>query len=495
MYLSQLLYYSPWKLLGRDVQVSGMTYDSRRVRDGWLFIAVKGFNVDGHRFIDDAIKRGAAAVMVETPATGLSIPQLVTDDTRRAMAEASARYYGHPSRKLRVIAVTGTNGKTTTTYLIKKGLEETGYAVGLAGTVQRMIGQTVYETGRTTPESIDLQAFMAELVALGTDYFVFEASSHGMVLRRLDYMDIDVAVYTNLSQDHLDFHPTMEDYAAAKAMLFASLGSTGSLKNKAAVINMDDAFGQTMRSQCRVRPITYGLNSDCDVTARNVVLSEMGLRYELHSPVGPMNVSLPLSGKFNVYNSLAAAAVFCQEGFSARQIDHAMHALEPVPGRFEPVQVQQPFGVVVDYAHTPDSLDNVLSTARGSATGQIISVFGAGGDRDAAKRPLMAKAASKYSDYIIITSDNPRSEDPAAICRQIEKGLRDVGFGDYHVEVDRRRAIRQGIGMARAGDMVVIAGKGHETYQEIDGRTLHFDDREEALAVLKELAANETNNP
>lgn len=486
MRLSQLLPSGEAVRIGEDVTVTGIQYDSRRVEPGDLFVAVPGFKSDGHDFISAAVQRGAVAVMVERQEAEGSIPQLLVADCRTAMARAAHRFFAEPSRKLRVVAVTGTNGKTTTTFLIKQGLEAVGFRVALMGTIHNMIGDAIFPAGRTTPEAIDIQRFLADAVADGCHYVVLEASSHGLALGRLDDLEVDVAVFTNLSQDHLDFHPDFEAYFQAKAKLFHILNQPGTKDNKAAVINGDDPYGRRLLDLRLPRVLTFGINGG-DVQAVAAQVHPAGVAYTLASRGTTLGVDLPLAGTFNIYNSLGAAAVFLNEGLSARALKQAMGALRPVPGRFELVQAGQRFPVVVDYAHTPDGLTNVLQTARSVSAGRVIAVFGAGGDRDAKKRPLMAAAAAALADYIIITSDNPRSEDPLTICQNVEEGLLESGFANYHVEPERRAAITQAVAMAKETDIVVIAGKGHETYQESHGQRIHFDDREVALAALKEL--------
>ncbi len=487
MRLSELLAPGEGQIFGGDVEIHGIEYDSRRLEEGGLFVAVPGFTMDGHEFIPDAIARGASAVMVETMQPNLDVPQILVKNCRQAMSQAARCFFGDPAARLRVIAVTGTNGKTTTTFLIKQGLESAGFRVALMGTIQNMIGDAVYPAARTTPEAIDIQRFLAQAVSEGCQYLVFEASSHGLALGRIDDVEVDVAVFTNLSQDHLDFHDSFEAYFEAKAQLFHQLNRHRSKPSKAAVINGDDPYGQRLMKFDLPNVYPYGIHEG-SIQASQVCIHGSGVSYRLQSPTHEFAVDLPLAGMFNVYNSLAAAAVLIHEGFDTAAMERAMEALRPVPGRFELVQVGQPFPVVVDYAHTPDGLTNVMATARSVCSGRVIAVFGAGGDRDAAKRPLMAAAAGEFADYIIITSDNPRSEEPLAICGQVEQGLIAMGFRAYHVEPSRQVAIQQAVTMANADDIVVIAGKGHETYQEVSGKRSHFDDREVAGAALKELS-------
>lgn len=473
---------------GEDRPIGGLAYDSRQVRPGDLFVCIKGFVHDGHDYAPEAAARGAAALMVER-VLPLPLPQIVVTDCRRAMGPAAARLFGDPSRRLRVIGVTGTNGKTTTTFLIRAMMEAAGGRCGLIGTIEQSVGTRRLSATRTTPESADIQRLLAEMVANGCTAAAMEVSSHGLVLRRTEGTEFDVAVFTNITQDHFDFHRTFAEYREAKAMLFRSLvtsaGQQDGVKgNKCGVINADDPNAPYFVAATPVRVITYGLTEGCDVRAKEVQVTPDGVRYTLVSPMGERPVRLRLTGRFNVYNSLAAIAVGLNEGLD---LDRVLAGIEEtvVPGRFEPVSAGQDFSVIVDYAHTPDSLANVLQTARSLTRGRVICVIGAGGDRDRSKRPLMGEVAAQLADYVVVTSDNPRSEEPEAICRDVAEGVRRHAT-PYDIVVDRREGIRRAVGLARAGDLVLIAGKGHETYQEFRDRTVHFDDREEARKALQE---------
>ncbi|MBO8142087.1 MAG: UDP-N-acetylmuramoyl-L-alanyl-D-glutamate--2,6-diaminopimelate ligase [Firmicutes bacterium] len=469
------------------VAVRGLAYDSREVRPGDVFVCWQGLRFDGHAFAAEAARRGAVAAVTERPVEGPPV-QVVVPDGREALARLSAAFYGFPSRRLRVIGVTGTNGKTTTTHLIKAVLEAAGHRVGLIGTIRHLIGEEVLEASRTTPESLDLQRLLFHMAERGMDYAVMEVSSHAVALRRTLGTEYDVAVFTNITRDHLDFHGSFEEYVAAKAGLFSSLDPTGGKPRKAAVLNVDDAHAGAMRAAARVPVVAYGIEGRADVKARGVRVRPEGVSYEAVTPSGPLPLQLRLTGRFNVYNSLAAVAVGWHEGVPLASIRAALERVPGVPGRLERIDRGQAFTVLVDYAHTPDSLENVLKTCRGFASGRILLVFGCGGDRDRGKRPLMGEIAARLADLVIVTADNPRSEDPEAICRDIEAGIKRAGGPPlgYRIIVERRDAIREAIRLAAPRDIVLIAGKGHETYQIFHDRTVHFDDREEAAHALKE---------
>ena len=457
----------------RGVEISGLAYDQRTVRAGTLFFCVRGFTRDGHDFAADAVARGAAALVVDHPLATLAIPQVLVADVRAAMAPAAAAFYGHPTTRLRVAGVTGTNGKTTTAYLLRAVLQGAGIQTGLLGTVISIVGGAQREVQRTTPEAIDLQGTFSEMLDAGDRACVMEVSSHALELARVDAIVFETAVFTNLTQDHLDFHPTMEHYFAAKQSLFTAHNPAHS------VVNIDDPYGRRLAGELE-GPITYSLQDEAaSFRAVDVETDLDGSRFVLRTADGERLVSSSLRGRFNVYNLLAAIAAADAIGVS---LDDAVATVEragQVPGRFETVDEGQPFAVIVDYAHTPDSLQNVLVGARNLTDGRLHVVFGCGGDRDRGKRPMMGEIAARLADRVIVTSDNPRSEDPEAIIAEILAGI------DRQVEADpdRRAAIRDAIATAREGDVVVIAGKGHEQGQEFEhGRKLPFDD----VAVARE---------
>ena len=455
-----------------DVEITGLAYDNRAVTPGTLFFCVVGFTRDGHEFAPDAVERGAAALVVERP-LGLGVPEVLVDDVRAAMAPVAARFHGDPTAKLDVVGITGTNGKTTTAFLVRALLEAAGHQTALLGTVKSVVAGVEDTLARTTPEAIDLQAAFARMLDGGDRACAMEVSSHALELHRADAIHWRVAVFTNLTQDHLDFHPTMEDYFAAKRRLFEA--SPG-----VAVVNVDDAYGRRLAGELD-GAVTYAIDADADLRATNVRTTLTGAEFE----AGGMTLHSPLPGRFNVANVLAAVATVRALGVDDATIERALPGAAAVPGRFEPVDEGQPFAVLVDYAHTPDSLENVLRAAReiASPPARVIVTFGAGGDRDRGKRPLMGAAAAALADEVVVTSDNPRSEDPDAIVAEIMTGIERP---DVRVEVDRRRAIADAVALAEPGDVVVIAGKGHEQGQEFaGGRKEPFDDVTVAREALR----------
>jgi UDP-N-acetylmuramoyl-L-alanyl-D-glutamate--2,6-diaminopimelate ligase len=462
-----------------ELPISGLAYDSRRVRPGYLFFCIPGTAKDGHDFAEQAVSDGAAALCVERPLE-IDVPQLLVSDVRRAMGRIAARFHGNPVEDLFVLGVTGTNGKTTTAFLLDSILRADGQKTGLIGTIETRIGDEVEPGVRTTPESLDLQALFAKMRDGGVGAVAMEVTSHALVLHRVEGAHFRAAGFTNLSQDHLDFHRGMEDYFEAKRKLF-----TDELTERGAV-NVDDDYGRRLRERSDVPVIGFGLSDDAEVRAEDVSFDPSGTSFRIRSPKGDLDVRTHLIGGFNVSNCLAAAAIALQAGIGLDSIERGLGALEAVPGRFESVDAGQPFSVVVDYAHTPDSLDNVLRAARGATrNGRVICVFGCGGDRDRGKRPLMGSVAARLADVVAVTSDNPRSEDPHAIIDQILEGvIAELSEGPHLVTADRAEAIHQAISLAREGDVVVIAGKGHETGQEFADRTIPFDDRLVAREAL-----------
>ncbi|MDI6893124.1 MAG: UDP-N-acetylmuramoyl-L-alanyl-D-glutamate--2,6-diaminopimelate ligase [Bacillota bacterium] len=493
MNVGELVRILPEKDLRGDpaTEITGLAYHSGAVRPGFLFACWRGLKFDGHDFAPEAVRRGARALLVER---GVDLPpgvvQVLVPSSRRALALVAATFWGHPSRRLRLVGVTGTNGKTTTTYLIRHILAACGHRVGLMGTVRNVVCDRELPVERTTPESVDIMALLAQMVECGSAYCSMEVSSHALDQERVAGCEFAVAVFTNLTQDHLDYHPTFADYLEAKLGLFRSLGrgylgsTTG---KKLAAVNTDDASyprfaGEARRAGAGV--VSYGMHPPADVTAAGVRMSAEGTSFLVRTPAGEAPVSLPLVGRFNVYNALAALAVAVGEGVPLALAVRALAEAPQVPGRFERIREAREFSVIVDYAHTPDGLRNVLETAREITPGRVIAVFGCGGDRDRGKRPIMGRIARELADVTVITSDNPRSEDPRAIIGEIEEGVRAPGYR-YLLEPDRRRAISLALAEAAPGDLVLVAGKGHETYQVIGDRTLPFDDRQ----VVRELLA------
>lgn len=466
--------------------VDDVTHDSRQVRVGSLFVAVRGAAFDGHNFIKQAAAAGAVGIIAEKP-----LPEIVrvawiqTDDARRALAPAAAEVHHHPSRELKLIGITGTNGKTTTAYLVAAAAEGAGETVALMGTVESRLGAERLPSERTTGEASDVQRFLRRAVNAHCATAVMECSSHAIDLHRCDALRFRVAVFTNLTPDHLDYHHTMEAYFDSKRRLFD--GRVGE-RPGAAVVNIDDAYGRQLAAELKndaAPALTYAFDAEADVTARGLEISSAGMRFVIRTPTGEKEVRTPLVGRPHVYNLLAAAGVGLTLGWDLDELVRSFARCAGAPGRFE--SVPHPtgrFAVVVDYAHTNDALDKVLRTARGVAGGRVITVFGCGGDRDRTKRAPMGETAAMLSDLVVLTSDNPRTEDPEAILADVEVGLRRAGRR-YQKFVDRREAIRAAIGMAGDGDLVLIAGKGHENYQIINGEAHHFDDREEARAALR----------
>ncbi|CAM3575311.1 UDP-N-acetylmuramoyl-L-alanyl-D-glutamate--2,6-diaminopimelate ligase [Marinicrinis lubricantis] len=464
-----------------ETEIQGLAADNRKVRPGDLFICIRGYQFDGHEFAADAVERGAAALVTEQK-LALDIPQLIVKDTRYAMSVIAAHFYGYPSSELKVIGVTGTNGKTTITYLMERILEDQGKKLGLMGTIQTKIGGEVFESKNTTLESLDLQRNLRKMRDSGAEYAVMEVSSHALELGRVKGCDFKTAIFTNLTQDHLDFHETMENYRDAKSLFFSRLGNTFTPdvnRRKVAVLNADDPASKVFARVTSAQVITYGIDQEADVRATNIRITHQGTMFQVESFAGHASITLKLIGKFSVYNALAAIAAGLAEGFALEDIQTSLEKVSGVNGRFEAVMEGQPFLVVVDYAHTPDSLENVLATIKDFAKGNIISVFGCGGDRDRTKRPVMGEIAAKYSDYVFVTSDNPRTEDPSLILADIEPGVVRGGLSpeQYSMIVDRKEAIEAAIEMASHEDVVLIAGKGHETYQEVNGIRTDFDDR------------------
>ncbi len=472
--------------------VHAITDDSRAVRAGSLFVAVRGEQVDGHRFIPAAVQAGATAVVMQDATVGTPVPVVRVADSRKSLGLLGSRFYGDPSGRLRMIGVTGTNGKTTTTYVCKALLEALGRTVGLIGTVAYQIGADTLPASHTTPGALALQQLLAHMVARGCQAAVMEVSSHALAQDRTSGCEYDVAVFSNLTQDHLDFHQTMEAYFQAKLRLFTGLTGTGK-PNKRAVVNGDDPSGTRIASLCPAPVWTYGLKGRVDVRAEQVRLSLGGTTFTAATPAGTFPVESHLVGEHNVYNLLAAIGVALHEGATPDQVREAIAHVTNVPGRFERVMAGQPFTVVVDYAHTEDALVRVLTAAQALKEGRIITVFGCGGDRDRGKRPKMGRAAVQLSDVVILTSDNPRTEEPLAILSDVEAGvteaLRQRPEVQYHKIPDRREAIQVAVRQARPGDMVLIAGKGHEDYQIIGTTKFHFDDREVAREAIAHYSA------
>nr|WP_320145608.1 UDP-N-acetylmuramoyl-L-alanyl-D-glutamate--2,6-diaminopimelate ligase [uncultured Anaeromusa sp.] len=464
-----------------EVAITGITQDSRQVRRGSLFICLPGSKVDGHDFAEKAIAEGAVALLAERPLAVSGAAVIVVPDVRKAMGRIVPFFYDRPTQKLRLLGVTGTNGKTTTTYLLKAILEAAGYRVGLIGTIQSLIGDEKVPTKNTTPDVVELQELMWRMAEAGMEYVVMEVSSHALALDRVAGCEFDMAMFTNMTQDHLDFHKTLGEYAEAKARLFSLASQAGSKIGKHAVINADDAAAEVMRNATDCDILTYGIeNAKADLLAKEVQVTPEGARFMLQRKGEEWPVKLLLTGRFNVYNALGAIGAALSEGISWPVIQEALAVFAGVPGRFERVDGGKGFAVIVDYAHTPDGLENILRTAREMKPSRVVTVFGCGGDRDRTKRPLMGALAARYSDVVIATSDNPRSEEPESILNEIEAGiLRELRPEvQYEKIVDRRQGIGRALELAQAGDIILVAGKGHENYQILKDKTIHFDDKE-----------------
>jgi UDP-N-acetylmuramoyl-L-alanyl-D-glutamate--2,6-diaminopimelate ligase len=461
------------------LEVSDVTHDSRRLQPGALFVAIRGLATDGNQYVDSALKKGAVAVVSEEPARP-GIPWLQVHDAREALATLAAAFLGDPASALTLVGVTGTNGKTTTSYLIDAALRAAGHRVGLLGTVQYRIGERLAEAVRTTPESSDLQKLFREMADQKCSHAVLEVSSHSLALKRVHGCGFKVAVFTNLTRDHLDFHGDMDAYFAAKRGLFDTLLR----KDGHAVLNADDDRTAELARIARGRVVTYGIERAADLRAEGIELSLAGTRFSVRSAQGDLELKTPLIGRFNVQNVLAALGAALALEIPAELAIRGLAALKGVPGRMERVDAGQDFSVIVDYAHTDDALKNLLETVRELAPRRIITVFGCGGDRDKTKRPLMGAVAARLSDVVVVTSDNPRNEPPEAIVAEIQSGMNGYRKAERHVLVERRDAIARALELAQPGDAVVIAGKGHETHQVVRDRTLPFDDRHVAKDVL-----------
>jgi UDP-N-acetylmuramoyl-L-alanyl-D-glutamate--2,6-diaminopimelate ligase len=484
-----------------EISVTGVEYDSRRVVPGSVFVAMRGGTTDGNRYIETALQAGAVGIVTDSPealerldAEHPEVPRLLVDHGRTALAELSAAFFGHPEKKLRATGVTGTNGKTTTAFLIEVLLQAAHRSSVLVGTIEYHVAGHVRPSAHTTPESRDLFELMAEGVDLGATELVMEVSSHALDQGRVACVGFDVAVFTNLTRDHLDYHHSMEEYFTAKRLLFDGMRYPAP---RVAVLNADDPYSVELAQVAKAagaQVATYGLNTNADWRAEHIAFSPAGVAFTLISPYGKARVNPKLVGEVNVLNLLAALAAAHARGISFEQLVDAIPALHPVPGRFQPVNAGQPFTVIVDYAHTDDALRNLTALARqlvaGTHTshtqGRVITLFGCGGDRDRTKRPRMGQAAGEGSDFVVVTSDNPRSEEPEAIIDEILPGVKATRVR-YAVEPDRAAAIALALAEARSGDVVLIAGKGHEKEQILRGGTIFFDDTQVALSALRSL--------
>ena len=459
-----------------DKIIKDITADSREVREGSLFICLKGAHVDGHKYLEQAAASGAGAALVEDVPDGLTL--LKVADTRLGMGVIAPFFYDYPGKTMRMIGVTGTNGKTTTTNIVRAILRKAGFKVGLIGTINIMIEDEAIVAHNTTPDVVDLQRALYRMKEAGCEYVVMEVSSHALALNRVAGCEYDTAALTNITQDHLDFHKTLENYRDAKGLLFEHLHE-GKKENKTAVFNMDDASSPILCDRTKTRILTYGEGRNNDIYPLFFKVEAKQMRLQLHTPVGEMDLLLKITGEFNVYNVMAAVAIALAEQIDKKTIVDVLNGFDGVPGRFQLVEAGQPYTVIVDYAHTPDGLENVLKTARSITEGKLWVVFGCGGDRDNKKRPIMGRIALELADRVVVTSDNPRTEDPAVIIDEIAEALKDVPEGkSVELIAERRDAIYHALSEAAANDVIMIAGKGHENYQILADKTIHFDDRE-----------------
>ncbi|MFQ6081726.1 MAG: UDP-N-acetylmuramoyl-L-alanyl-D-glutamate--2,6-diaminopimelate ligase [Candidatus Aminicenantia bacterium] len=464
-----------------EEEITGIAYSSKDVKPGFLFAALKGQRADGYLYVNEALEKGAKAILSEKPAPkNFSRSWIQVGDPRKVLALVSANFYRHPAEDLEVVGITGTNGKTTVGYILEKILSEAGFTPGVIGTITRRYSGKEAKAQMTTPEAPDLQRILREMKDQGVTHCLMEVSSHGLALDRVMGIDFKVGVFTNLSGDHLDYHQTMENYFSAKKRLF--FPDKNEMK---AVINIDDLWGRKLISEITIGFITYGVNSEADIQVKDYSLSEQGIQALVRTPVGELRISSSLLGKPNLYNILASIAVALIFNISLQKIEKAISRLSYIPGRFEKIPNNLGINVLVDFAHSDDSLKNLLETARQFKPNRLVLVFGAGGDRDKSKRPRMGEIAGKLSDLSIITSDNPRSEDPLQIIREIEAGIKKSSTENYSIIPDRKEAIFKAISLAEKGDWVIIAGKGHENYQILKDRTIYFDDREVAQQALK----------
>lgn len=463
-----------------DLNIKGIQYDSRKVKNGDLFICIEGYKTDGHKYIDSAYKNGAAAIICSRNIEKFPNCNIIkVDDTRKVMSIAASNYYGNPSSKMKVIGITGTNGKTTSTFMIKSILEAAGYKVGLVGTIANYIGNEKLHSDRTTPESLDLQKLFKDMVDRGVNYCVMETSSHSLYLDRAYGVRFSQAIFTNLTRDHLDFHKTFENYYNAKLILFKNTLNS--------IINIDDEYGERIHKDAEGNKLTYAIEKDADIKGSNLNMHSRGVEFDVTYKNETQHINLNIPGKYNVMNALSSIGACASEGIDIKIVKQGLENLLAVPGRCEIVTHGYNLGyeVIVDYAHTPDGLENILNTVREFKKGRLISVFGCGGDRDNTKRPIMGRIGTDLSDFAIITSDNPRTEEPMHIIDEVVKGIKK---DNYEVIENRRQAIKRAMEIAKKDDVVVIAGKGHEDYQILKDKTIHFDEREVVADIVKELA-------
>ena len=475
MLLSCLAKATPHTLIGEDVEVNELRYNSRKVEKGDVFCCVVGTLADGHKYAAQAVEAGAAALVVERQ-LDLDVPQVLVENTRIAMAEMAAAYYGNPADEMVMVGITGTNGKTSTSYMLKSIAERMGKKVGLIGTIRNMIGDIIIDTERTTPESVDLQRILRQMKDENVDVVIMEVSSHSLDQKRVHGISYDVGCFTNLTQDHLDYHKTFENYFAAKKLMFAQC--------EKAVINLDDSYAADMVAGVDIPMLTVGVREQADVTASEIDITTRGVQFDFNYRNVTSRFNVPIPGLFSVFNAMSAAGIALTLGWTLDSIKYGLEHMVSVSGRLEPLPTgKNEFTVLLDYAHTPDALENLLKTVRGFATGRVVTLFGCGGDRDHAKRPIMGEIAGRFSDFAIVTSDNPRSEDPMEIIASVEDGVKKSGC-EYVVIENRRDAIEYALKNANKNDVIILAGKGHENYQEINGGKQPFDEKEIVAEIL-----------
>lgn len=462
-----------------DIDINKIEYDSRKIGEGDLFVCIDGFKVDGHKYAESACNKGAVAIVCSKNLEKYPECTIIkVKDGRKTLAISASNFYDNPANKLKLIGVTGTNGKTTSTFMIKSILEQAGYNVGLVGTIANFVGSEKIKAERTTPESLELQQLFKNMVDKKIDYCVMEVSSHSLSLDRVCGINFSQAIFTNLTQDHLDFHKTFENYYEAKLKLFKN--------TKNSIINIDDSYGKKVFQDIHGGKITYAASKGADIVAENIVNHSRGAEFDLYYENKKIHINLSIPGRYNVYNALCSAGACLSEGISLEDVKKGLENVV-VPGRCEIAtkEYNLDYDVIIDYAHTPDGLENILKTAREFTKGRLISVFGCGGDRDKTKRPIMGKIASEISDIAIVTSDNPRSEEPMKIIDDIVQGIKKE---NYLIVENRRNAIKKAMEIAQKDDVIVVAGKGHEDYQILKDKVIHFDEREVIGEIIKELS-------
>lgn len=482
--ISTIPFYHSNQKITEKIYIKHIQMDHRLIKEGDLFICIRGFTVDGHTFVNGAVQNGAKVIIAEEE---LDVPDdiivIIVPDTTRALALIATAFYQYPTSDFSLIGITGTNGKTTITYLLDSIFRMNQQKTGIIGTIQVKIEDEILPVKNTTPDALQLQRIFHQMNEKEVDVAMMEVSSHALDMGRVYGTDFDIAVFTNLTQDHLDYHKDMDDYLRAKTLLFTGLGNGYSNQPKYAVLNADDVHSQTIAKSTSQPIVTYGIEETADVMAKNIVFGVKGMQFQLCTPSGNVNIDTPLTGKFNMYNILAAVSTALLKNVSIETIRQSLETIYGVDGRFEQVDIGQNYAVIVDYAHTPDSLENVLETIREFAQNKVYVVVGTGGDRDKTKRPLMANTAISYGDWAIFTSDNPRTEKPEDILEDMTRGIKQ---NNYEVIVNRKEAIEKAVQYAKKGDVILIAGKGHETYQEINGVRYDFDDRLTAKEVMKQ---------